>query len=110
MYYDKSGAPITRAAYAALLGEDAGDYRRVALTQAGAYRVSTVWLGSDHNFLDKGPPLIFETMVFRGPEGLLEVDCDRYATLEEAEEGHAKFVAKWKDVPENGWQGQRGGL
>lgn len=35
-----------------------------ALGLAPDYRVSTVFLGIDHNF-DGGPPLLFETMVFR---------------------------------------------
>jgi len=28
--------------------------------------VSTVFLGLDHNFSSKGPPVVFETMVFGG--------------------------------------------
>jgi hypothetical protein len=28
--------------------------------------VSTVFLGLDHNFLDKGKPVLFETMIFGG--------------------------------------------
>lgn len=31
--------------------------------------VSTVFLGIDHRFTDAGPPLIFETMVFRDDQG-----------------------------------------
>jgi hypothetical protein len=38
--------------------------RRVRLTRVGPYFVSTVFLGLDHNFSPKGPPLLFETMVF----------------------------------------------
>jgi hypothetical protein len=43
--------------------------RRVALTPIGDYRVSTVFLGIDHNFSDEGEPLLFETMIFGGKFG-----------------------------------------
>lgn len=53
--------------------------------------VSTVWLGLDHNF-GEGPPLIFETMVFKeGDAGELE----RYSTQEEALRGHKKLLKKY---------------
>ena len=37
-------------------------------------KLSTVWLGLDHNFFSSGPPLIFETMLF-APS--LDHDADR---------------------------------
>lgn len=48
-------------------------------------RVSTVFLGIDHNWSDEGPPLLFETMVFGGP---LDQTMYRYSTWEEAVAGH----------------------
>lgn len=64
--------------------------RRVAQDVVGDVRVSTVFLGIDHRFLDtKGPPLVFETMVFGGP---LDQEQLRYSTWEEAERGHAAMV------------------
>ncbi len=60
-----------------------------------AVRVSTVFLGLDHNFFPGGPPLIFETMVF-GDE--LNLECDRYSTLEEAEDGHLRMVKRVKEA------------
>lgn len=55
-------------------------------------RVSTVFLGLDHQWGD-GPPLLFETMVF--PEDdFAEEDMDRYSTWEEAVEGHRNMVEK----------------
>lgn len=54
-------------------------------------RVSTVFLGLDHNFSGHGPPLLFETMCFGGV-------CDgaqqRYATWHEAEQGHEAIVQR----------------
>jgi len=62
-------------------------------------RVSTVWLGINHNFED-GPPLIFETMVFSAKNGKVteysELDMERYSTLKQAKDGHKKMVKKWK--------------
>jgi len=58
-------------------------------------RVSTVFLGFDHGFA--GPPVLFETMIFGGPEGLNEYQC-RYCTWSEAEAGHARAVAAVKAV------------
>lgn len=38
--------------------------RRVRLTRVGPYVVSTVFLGLDHNHMRRGPPILFETMVY----------------------------------------------
>jgi hypothetical protein len=51
--------------------------------------VSTVFLTIDHNFRDEGPPIVFETLVQGGP---LDDWMRRYATWEDAEEGHAETV------------------
>jgi hypothetical protein len=49
--------------------------------------VSTVFLGLDH--ATSGPPCLFETMVFGGK---FDQHQERYATWEEAEEGHRRVV------------------
>lgn len=66
----------------------------VAKETIGAVEISTVFLGLDHNY-GTGPPLLFETMCFTGKrheefdgEGFF----DRYATREEAAEGHRRIV------------------
>jgi hypothetical protein len=60
--------------------------RIVAADKVGGVRVSTVFLGIDHNFGD-GLPLIFETMAFRGGTWD-ELYCERCGTWEEAEAQH----------------------
>lgn len=46
--------------------ENAGEVRVVARDELpDGHTVSTVFLGIDHNFGDTGPPILFETMVFR---------------------------------------------
>ena len=71
--------------------------RHVRDTMQGDVRVSTVFLGLDHNFYDDGPPILFETMVFIGDGG---GEMERYSTWAEAEEGHANMVAKvFKPTP-----------
>ena len=66
--------------------------RKVSKTKIGNVRVSTVFLGLDHNF-GEGEPLLFETRVFGGK---LNEEMERYATWEQAEEGHKTMVAKVK--------------
>jgi len=87
--------------------------RGVALTDTRIYAVSTVFLGLDHNYSMRGPPILFETMVFeradceredaplREEMGKRMVDFSeslsimrRYATWGEAEEGHRRIVSE----------------
>jgi hypothetical protein len=64
--------------------------RRVAETIVDGKRVSTVFIGLDHQFGD-GDPLIFETMIFGDDnDGEYQTRC---ATWEEAEEMHRVAVA-----------------
>lgn len=63
--------------------------RRVALDSRGAIRVSTVFLGLDHNHFGSGPPLLFETLVQGGPN---DGDMMRYSTWDEAIAGHARML------------------
>lgn len=99
LYYvlDAEGQPVPtedRLAAWALL-EDAAK-RRIAADEVGELLVSTVFLGMDHNFIG-GPPILFETMVFRtpiNPPFAHDLECHRYATRAEAEAGHAEVVAR----------------
>ena len=52
------------------------------------WMVSTVFLGIDHNFGSHDRPILFETMIFPAAEY-----CVRYATWDEAEEGHQRALA-----------------
>lgn len=69
---------------------ETGD-RIIAQDTVDESRVSTVFIGIDHNFGASGPPLLFETMVFDGP---LDGEQDRYATKAEALAGHAVMLAR----------------
>lgn len=51
--------------------------------------VSTVFLAIDHNYSGKGPPVLWETMIFGGPH---DGYCERYTSRKDAEEGHEKAV------------------
>lgn len=61
--------------------------RIVRKTSIGTAKVSTVFLGIDHNFGEKGKPLLFETMIFGGPHDQYQ---DRCSTWDEAEAMHVK--------------------
>lgn len=64
--------------------------RRVREDFVGSTRISTIFLGLNHQWLPNKPPLIFETMVFGG-----QIDCQqtRYSTWNEAVAGHQAIVA-----------------
>jgi hypothetical protein len=70
--------------------------RTVARTylEDGSY-VSTVFLGIDHSFGLSGEPVLFETMVFGGPQ---DEEMERYRTWEEAERGHDVMVRRVLEV------------
>ena len=71
------------------------DNRHVGDTIIGGLRVSTVFLGIDHNFGGRGPPVLWETMVF----GDHEMDMDRCAgTWEQADEMHKRMCAKVREA------------
>jgi hypothetical protein len=120
MYYYKDGSPIwygpgeENAHKATMewarLFEDF-PYRRIGDTMLpNGVRVSTVWLGLDHSF-GGVMPQIFESMAFAaevkvhkaGEGGLLtrdfeyheELDCERYATEDEARKGHMRMCEKF---------------
>ena len=96
-YYDKEGKSMDLTEWAR--SSENKKYKHVADDYLEKCRVSTVWLGLNHNFYD-GPPLIFETMVFRASNGKVtdwgELDMDRYSTLKQAKNGHKKMVKRWK--------------
>ena len=89
MYYNRLGEPITDDEYMELWTQPFEKSRRVANDERGDVRVSTVWLGMDHNYGD-GPPLIFETMIFGGDH---DDETWRYATEVEAVAGHRVALA-----------------
>ncbi len=64
--------------------------------------VSTMFLGLDYNFSEKGPPILFETMVLRG--GPFNSLMWRYATWDEALKGHEYAVKMVQDPRQLYWQ------
>ena len=94
-------------------------YRRVAFDTVDyfgrAITVSTVFLGINHNFLENGPPILFETMLFMDCTpftdmlGVTHTTKDleempygqqRYHTLEEAKREHHKLTVYLKEFAE----------
>lgn len=63
--------------------------RHVARTEVGDFLVSTVFLGLNHRWGD-GPPLLFETMVFRNGGDGADLWSDRCSTWDEAEDMHKR--------------------
>src|SRR5262245_32150582 len=73
--------------------------RVVAQTEIPGGMISTVFLGLDHQF-GNGPPLLFETMVFRDGDGQ---ECYRCSTWIEAEAQHARVAALHHVAPQRGF-------
>src|SRR5215469_1848635 len=88
LFYDRQGRPIDDVLTWGRLFETSD--RCVGDTRVGGVRVSTVWLGIDHSW-GPGPPLIFETMIFGGPDDQAQ---ERYATEAEAALGHEYWVRR----------------
>lgn len=107
-HYDKEGKPLKFSEWSRLLNDM--DYKIVANSKVGRWRVSTVWLGLDHGHGLTDKPLIFETMIYktvgrrRKPEGLKwrNFQC-RYSTLKEAQKGHEATIHLEKKGETGDW-------
>lgn len=88
---------------------ESSDVKRiVAKTDVGPLQVSTVFLAIDYDFSGRGPPILFETMVFGGEAPQIvcgrdlgdwsESYCNRYSTWDEAEKGHAVAVEWAREI------------
>lgn len=69
--------------------------KHVADEMIGHFRISTVWVGLNHNLGKNGEPLLFETMVF--DQNGDDIYCAHYWTWQQAEEGHKKAIQWVKD-------------
>lgn len=66
------------------------DRRHIGWTQiTSECEVSTVFIGIDHRYIGKGPPILFETMIFGGP---LDHYQWRYTSYDDAMTGHEMAV------------------
>lgn len=65
--------------------------RVVAVSEWDGVKVSTVFLGLDHNFWGGGPPILWETLVF---EGEYDGDMECYTSYDDALEGHKAMCTK----------------
>jgi hypothetical protein len=101
-YYDKDGKPITLTQWGQL--SEFPKYRFIASDTIGTMWLSTIWLGLDHAlhfFDDAGPPLIFETCLFVVPQGddrWTTLEMERYSTIEQAREGHARLLGLAREI------------
>ena len=97
-YYAVNGRPMTMMEWVHALGQYrhiGEDYVRI---RGHTFRVSTVWLGLNHNWNPSGPPLIFETMVFDEHHLIYDDMMARYSTLTEAQRGHVRMVRAVKRI------------
>ena len=87
VYYGMDGQPLAREEAIRMMCSKEGN--RVARDVRGDVTVSTVLLYLDHGWGD-GPPVLFETMIFGGEHDEYQ---ERYCTLAEAKDGHARAYA-----------------
>jgi trimethylamine:corrinoid methyltransferase-like protein len=66
----------------------------LAIDTVGEVRISTVFLGINHNFNAYGKPVLFETMVFNNAGDSLF--CDRYTDWDSAMLGHQNTVKEYQ--------------
>jgi len=59
-------------------------------------KVSTVFIGIDHRYFGDGPPLVFETMIFGGPDDI-DLYQWRYGSWDDAATGHKAAVRKVRE-------------
>ena len=90
LYYDRAGRPVSQEQWSDLYRQE----RHIGLDRIGEVEVSTVWMGLDHAILG-GPPLIFETMIFGGPD---DREMERYSTEVAARAGHDRWVARQRHL------------
>lgn len=105
--YDKEGKSIGLGTVFDLRSDES--YVRVGLDYLYGYIVSTVWLGNDHSLIG-GPPLIFETGVFRAlPDGdiipiirweMVGEYMRRYPTEQQALAGHNDIINTIREAEE----------
>ncbi len=74
--------------------EDNREFLHVGDDSSNGYRISTIFLGLNHQY-GEGPPLLYETMIFKNGDWQ-HLYCDRYSTWEEAETGHKEVLERVK--------------
>lgn len=108
---DSEGSPVVcedLSEWAAWMGQNPERRKLAQDLLLSGRRVSTVFLGTDHDFSETGPPLLFETMVFP-PDSFSDLDMERYSTRDEALIGHTVMLAKWTLQEErDGREGKEG--
>jgi len=104
-FFDREGNPIGFDRFKELDADPA--YRIIEETEIGAHLISTVWDGhADHRYR---PPAVKHPMVFAtavlgpmgsdadlGPDDRPLLNQFRYATAEDARQGHESIVADWR--------------
>lgn len=94
---DDEHRPVKTDFLTAALWYEIDSNRQIADVHMPKHRISTIFLTMNHRHLGKGPPLLFETMVFRMSDGRV-VDQIRYSTWDDAQTGHAAMVRRYQKI------------
>ena len=90
MYYDRQLQPISLEEFSRLIVQP--DEKFVGVAKIGDVRVSTVWLGINHNIMGSRP-VVFELMIFGGEHDEYQ---ERFYSEEDAVKRHDEVVASIK--------------
>ncbi|MBO0743597.1 MAG: hypothetical protein J2P43_01165 [Candidatus Dormibacteraeota bacterium] len=89
LWYSPDGDPITVEEWERFLHGEVWEREHLLTQVSPDVRVSTVWLGLNHDWDPDRPALIFETMIFGG---VYDQEQWRYSTREQAHAGHEEAV------------------
>ena len=113
MYYYRDGTPIVSSdpadprgtrIWAALFEDFKGRTIGQTISPYGE-KLSTVWLGLDHNFMGEGAPVIFESMLFAPvSEELRRARLDRLGSIRRRLEAGEEETYNKKHYPHDGLQ------
>jgi hypothetical protein len=91
-WYGLDGQPISMDEASRLFSSPERSVARTLITtEFGRVEISTVFLVLDHSFVDGDVPVLWESMIFGGPDDLA---ARRYRSRAEAVAGHAAMVAQ----------------
>lgn len=84
--------PTTSLAKASMQFDKQNRIRKIRAFPYGNYHLSTIFTVLDHQYLKDGPPLLFETMLFKNGE---QIDYERTSTHREALLAHREMKRKY---------------
>lgn len=100
---DENRKPVLTDSYDDFMKAFSTQDRQIALDTVGKFSISTVFMGWDHQCIEDGPPIIYETMMF---DNRKSIACKRASTEKEALEYHNQQYDYALELTEQANQGK----